>query len=326
MGVFLLRKVWYAVGMNELEFGAQVVVTGGAGYIGSHVVFGLIQAGFKPLILDNFTNSDPENVPVGIPVFYGDFNDSKIWQEICQSFAPQAVIHLAASLDAAESVFKPFEYLNNNTHKTMRLLDILENLQINKLIFASTAGVYGEQTQMPILETAELNPANPYGKSKQLCEELIKFHTQFGQLQAVVFRFFNVAGSMLEVGTKSSIEAGLLSQVAKVVNDGTPITIYGTDFPTPDGTAIRDFVHVGDIANGILLALTQLQTLPKYEVFNLGTGKGYSVKEIVDAAEETLGTPVKRNIAPRREGDVPISIASIQKAQKQLGYKLKYSQ
>lgn len=325
MGVFLLGKVWYAVAMETLQNGAEIVVTGGAGYIGSHVVFELIQAGFKPLVIDNFSNSVPENVPVGIPVFYGDFNSSLVWEEIYQSFHPKAVIHLAASLDAAESVYKPFEYLNNNTHKTLRMLDILENLNITKLIFASTAGVYGEQTQMPILETAELNPANPYGKSKKLCEDLIEYHTQFGQLQAVVFRFFNVSGSMQEVGTKSSIEAGLLSQVAKVITEHSPMTIYGTDFPTPDGTAIRDFVHVADISSGIVLALKQMASLPKFEVFNLGSGKGYSVKEIVDAAEEASGVTIQRSFAPRREGDVPVSVASIQKAQQVLGFKLKYS-
>ncbi|QQS23307.1 UDP-glucose 4-epimerase GalE [bacterium] len=328
--------------MTEQE-NNTIVVTGGAGYIGSHVVRLLLDNGFDVVVIDDLSSGKQANLPPGftpgVNFFNGDFADGKIWQQIYAQGGAEAVVHLAASIDANESLSEREKYIENNFTKTQQLLDILQDLgrlgsgsaalpvnqpqPVKQLIFASTAAVYGATGSEPVMETAFLKPMNPYGESKVMAEQAINQATQF---KTVCLRFFNVAGTIDTIGVLPQNPHGLISQISAAAKDGQKeFLIYGDDYPTPDGTCIRDFVNPQDIARAILACVQQSGTLPQNAIFNVGTGHGYSVLQILNKAREVAGKPILSRVAARRDQEVPISICDNSLIKRTLNFELQNS-
>ncbi len=304
-----------------------IVVTGGAGYIGNYVVHNLLEHNFKVVIIDDFSNSSMSQVNPRALCMEGDFADKNVWRTIIAQRTPVAVIHLAAYIDVTESFEKPEQYLENNAQKTDALLSILHEHNITNLIFASTSGVYGNAADVPVTEQTPAHPENPYAVSKHAAEHMIeRAHEKLG-LNAIIFRFFNCCGSLPEVGIVPHIHSSLFSQIRKCVHkDIAELLVYGNQFPTKDGTCIRDFVHVNDIARCCIGALQYITTTPGvYEVINIGTGTGFSVQEVINQAKDVLGIdfPV-RYVEPRKD-EVVVSVASNEKLRRVLGISLNYS-
>ncbi len=304
---------------------STVLVTGGAGYIGSHVVRQLIKDGYDVIILDNLSTGKAENLDTKAKFVQGDLLDLSILNRIFLEHKINAVIHLAASIEVGESVEKPDWYLKNNAVATQNLLSVMHNAAVNNIIFSSTAAVYGIQKDMPINESALTNPLDPYGYSKLICEKIIEYYTKFTPLNAVIFRYFNACGSDFDKTIYSSHKSHLLTQLNEVASGNLPyLNILGDDYSTPDGTGIRDYVHVLDIARAHSAVLPKMEQL-KHQIFNIGASSGYSVKQILSATEKFLGKVIPVQISPRREGDATITVADNSKISQILGFELKYS-
>ncbi len=310
-----------------------IVVTGGAGYIGAHVVNELLKAGFVPVVIDDLSTGSRNNLPVQAVLFEGDFADPLLWANIVQQYEVVAVAHLAAKIDATESLSQAERYLEINFQRTKILLEILEARKINKLVFASTAAVYGDSQTFPITEQTELKPLNPYGESKMLAEQAIVESSVKG-LQAIVLRFFNAAGTdpqSLDRKIRPQIQHGLLQQLKAVIDAREPVfAIYGDDYTTPDGTCIRDFVHVVDIARAVVLAVKTLLTnhATKFGIFNVGSEQGHSIKQILQTAQHIVAEQNKTipfTVAPRRDNEVAVSVADSSLIKTTLNFDLQYS-
>lgn len=301
-----------------------ILVTGGAGYIGAHTVRELVKAGHSVVVIDNLATGKKSNLAEDVVFVEGDFADPELLNKIFAEYKVGAVIHFAASIEVGESVEKPLEYLENNTLKTARLIQSMLEHNVNKLIFSSTAAVYGYQELVPISETATTNPIDPYGSSKLLTEQLINFYCRFAGLQAIIFRYFNACGSDFDKTIYSTHQSHLIPRVIDAAEGRiAKVEIYGTDYDTVDGTGVRDYVHVLDVARAHLVALEKVSNA--CEVYNIGTSAGLSVKEIIAAAEKITGKTVFVELKERRPGDSPITIANNQKIQEQLGFELKHS-
>jgi len=304
----------------------KTLVTGGAGYIGGTVVRQLQQAGHDVTVYDNLGHGKRENVPAGVPLIVGDVADSAKLNELFSQNKFDAVLHFAALIEAGESVQKPDLYFANNTAATLTLLNAMAAHKIPRFVFSSTAAVYGDPDATPIQETAKLAPVNPYGESKLRVEqELPKFRELYG-LRYAVLRYFNVAGALLVNGKAGYGEQHepeshlipLLLDVALGLRQN--IKIYGADYPTPDGTCIRDYIHVADVGHAHLLALealTQHETL----LYNLGNGRGFSVREVVEAVRRVTGHAIPAITEPRRPGDPAILVADATRIAAELGWK-----
>jgi UDP-glucose 4-epimerase len=308
--------------MSEIK---NVLVTGGAGYIGGHVVKEMLGAGFGVSVVDDLSTGHRQNVDERARFFEGDFADSLLLEKIFLG-GIDAVIHLAARIDARESVKIPNVYFENNTVKTGQLVETMLAHGVDRLIFASSAAVYGPQEKVPIAESAALSPINPYGQSKQKAEEIIQYFCENADLKAAALRFFNVCGQAPGLQIASQVTTSLLAELKAAAKNGTTFQLNGDDFPTPDGSAIRDLVHVQDIAQAHVLVLNSLlrQTQP-FEIYNLGTGRGYSVKEIIEAFQKVSGVSIKVKIGQRMPDDIPVSIADITKIQQALNYQAQYT-
>lgn len=303
-----------------------VVVTGGAGYIGSHVVAELIKADHDIVVIDDLSTGSKNNLFEGPDFIKGDFSSKQVWDKVLKKYSVRAVMHLAGSIDANESLLKPSLYLQNNTLKTAKLLEILDANRITKLIFSSTAAVYGPQIILPIPENAILHPVNPYGESKLLAEKLIAFHSHYQKLDAIILRFFNASGTSGEVSVLPKNKTSLIAQIRAVLSGKqNRLKIYGDEHDTKDGTCVRDLVHVVDIARAHVAALEHLLKQTGLSVFNIGTGHGYSVLEIIAAAEKVTGHKVKTTIVKPRLNEIPISVADTKAIRTQLKFELKYS-
>lgn len=302
----------------------KVLVTGGAGYIGSHVIKLLLEAGFEPVILDNLSSGHKQAI-LGGKLYQGDIADREILKKIFSENRIDAVIHLAALIDAAESVREPEKYQKENFEKGKVLLDECVRAGIKKFIFSSTAAVYGNPKYIPIDERHPTNPTNPYGESKLAFEKYLTENKS--NINYIILRYFNVGGSDPEgkLGKDHLDSSDLLNIVMKVaLGEKDQIEIFGTDYETKDGTPIRDFIHVIDIASAHILALEKIENYPG-EIFNLGSENGFTVKEIIDTARKVTNREIPTKIGPRREGDIAISVASSQKAKEKLGWQTKYS-
>jgi UDP-glucose 4-epimerase len=304
----------------------NILVTGGAGYIGSHVVLELLAQNFNPIILDNLSNSAVPNL--GCPFIVGDLESVELLNKIFEQYEIEAVVHLAGSIIVEESVLLPEKYFHNNVASGINLLNTMLRHGVNKLVYSSSAAVYGSPRYVPINEVHPTDPVNPYGETKLIFEKIVNWYVKAHDLSAVMFRYFNAAGGDPEgrAGERHFIETHLIPRIFQVANkEIDALKIYGHDYPTADGTAIRDYVHVSDIAQAHALAIKKLEEDTGSFTYNIGTGKGYSVQEIVDKVVEVTNRMVPIEQHDRRAGDPPVLVADSKRAQEELGLKLKYS-
>jgi UDP-glucose 4-epimerase len=301
----------------------KVLVTGGAGYIGSVVTAFLLDNGYEVNILDNLSTGHRSLIDPQGKFFFGDIlNEHDVSSAIAEC---TAVVHLAGKTLVAESVANPQIYFEHNTTGTMQLLDAISKTRVNKFIFASTSAVYGNPEQSPISENENTNPMNPYGESKLQADVAIKTFCESHDLDAFSFRFFNVAGSYLNnagnlFGELHNDETHLIPNLVKKQK----LTIFGNDWPTPDGTCIRDYVHVTDLANAIEKALA-MNSVPGHKIYNLGSGKGSSVLQVVNEANRILENSIEITFANRRPGDPTELVSDAKKAEREIGWIAKLS-
>jgi UDP-arabinose 4-epimerase len=301
---------------------AKILVTGGAGYIGSHVCKALAQRGHVPVTYDNLVNGHDWAVRWG-PLEVGDIADRPALESVVARHAPEAVIHLAAYAYVGESVVDPGKYYRNNVAGSLTLLEVLRDRGVGRLIFSSTCAVYGIPEATPIEEDAQLAPINPYGASKRMIEQMLAdFHVAHG-LDSVSLRYFNAAGADpdAEIGEAHDPETHLIPLVLDAAQGArSHVTVYGDDYDTPDGTCIRDYIHVSDLAEAHLLALDWIQGRTGAHAFNLGNGRGFSVQEVIDSVRRVTGRPVTAEVGPRRPGDPPRLVGSADRARRALGW------
>lgn len=300
----------------------NVLLTGGAGYIGSHAAKYFAAQGLTPVVYDNLSKGHREAVQWG-PLEVGDIADQSRLVEVLTSYKPVAVVHFAAHAYVGESVAHPAMYYANNVTGTLSLLEAMHQTGVNRILFSSTCATYGVPDTFPILETVPQNPVNPYGKSKLMVEKILEdFDTAYG-IESVCLRYFNAAGADPEgmIGECHDPETHLIPLALDAVSGrGPALNIFGSDYPTPDGTCIRDYIHVTDLAQAHYLALRHLLAGKGSARFNLGNGKGYSVQDVINAVGRVAGKPVPANFAPRRAGDPPALVGSADKARAELGW------
>jgi len=299
----------------------NLLVTGGAGYIGGTVATILMQAGHRVTILDNLCHSKRNEVPAGAEFVHADIADRPRVESLLRELRPDGVLHFAALIEAGDSMKVPEVYFRNNTASTLSLLEAMHATGINKLVFSSTAAVYGEPRAIPIEESAPLDPTNAYGESKLLVEYMLKWFHQIHGLRYASLRYFNVAGALPHRGEAHEPESHIIPLILDVaLGRREKIFIFGDDYDTPDGTCIRDYIHVRDLADAHILALEALTTRDKM-ILNLGNGSGFSVKEVVESARRVTGHPIPVELKPRRPGDPARLVASSEKAKAELGWK-----
>ncbi len=301
----------------------RVLVTGGAGYIGSHAAQALRENGYDVLIYDNLSTGFDWAALEG-ELAVGDVGDGARLREVLAGFRPEAVLHFAAHIIVPESVEHPMKYYRNNTGGTMILLGTMSDLGIRKLIFSSTAAVYGTAKEVPIAEEAPIRPINPYGWSKAMSERMIFDLASTGALEAVALRYFNVAGAdpAGRMGEGKPGATHLITMATRAAADLRPgLSVFGTDYPTPDGTCVRDYIHVSDLAQAHVDALRYLLDGGGTDVFNCGYSRGYSVLEVVQAVKRVTGIDFKVEYADRRAGDPAELVAGCEKIKRVLGWK-----
>jgi UDP-glucose 4-epimerase len=302
----------------------NILVTGGAGYIGSHAIRKLLDAGHSVVVLDNLSYGHREAIPADVPFYQVDLKETDKIETILRQHKILAVMHFAALISVGESVQKPLLYYRNNTAGAMSLLEAMERVGVKRFVFSSTAATYGEPEETPIFETTKQLPINPYGRSKWFVEQILRdiaaADPEFG---FVAFRYFNVAGASgdASIGEDHQPETHLIPLVLfAAMGKRNDITVFGTDYPTPDGTCIRDYVHVNDLVAAHVLGIETLSS-GDTRFYNLGIGRGYSVKEILDAAKKTTGTEIPTVLGQRRDGDPARLFANSNLVQKELGWK-----
>lgn len=300
-----------------------VLVVGGAGYIGSHAVYQLIDAGQEVVVIDHLKSGHREAVHPEARFYEGDIRDRAFLDTVFGTEVIDQVIHFAAFSLVGESMEHPLAYFDNNVYGTQVLLEAMMAHDIKQIVFSSTAATYGEQEQMPILETAVTNPTNAYGETKLMMEKMMRWcETAYG-LNYVALRYFNVAGarSTGEIGEDHTPETHLVPLVLEVANNQRPvISIYGNDYATEDGTCVRDYIHVEDLIDAHVLALDYLKQGKPSDVFNLGSSRGFSVREIIEAARRVTGHAIPEQVVARRAGDPSTLIAGSDKAKTVLGW------
>lgn len=304
----------------------KVLVTGGAGYIGSHAVKALARSGREVVTVDNLSTGFREAVLYGR--FYRcDLLDREGLLAIMQKEKPQAVMHFAARIIVPESVEKPLLYYRNNVAGTMMLLEAMQEAGVSDLIFSSTAAVYGVPEAVPISETAPAVPINPYGHTKQMMEQVMRDCARATGLRYVALRYFNVAGADPdgELGERKEDATHLITVSTRAAAGHVPgLTVFGTDYDTPDGTCIRDYIHVSDLAGAHVQALDYLLSGGESGVFNCGYGRGYSVREVVAAVKQVTGRDFPVTLAGRRAGDPPVLVADPGRLREKLGWRPRY--
>ncbi|NWG03551.1 MAG: UDP-glucose 4-epimerase GalE [Syntrophaceae bacterium] len=304
---------------------STILVTGGAGYIGSHVVKELLRQRYQPVIYDNLQTGHRQAIK-NAPFVWGDLSDSKNLKETFQTYSIDAVMHFAADCLVGESVQNPLKYFNNNVKNGIKLIEIIEEYQIKKFVFSSSAAVYGEPQKVPITEDHSCCPTNPYGETKWIFERVLQAYHQAGLFNFISLRYFNAAGADPEgdLGEDHSPESHLIPLVIKAALEGTSVPVFGTDYNTPDGTCIRDYIHVTDLAQAHILALEKLGQKNFSGIYNMGNGNGYSVREVIETVEKVTGRKVKAIESPRRSGDPARLVASSEKIKKELGWIPRY--
>lgn len=302
-----------------------ILVTGGAGYIGSVVVEDLAAKGEKVSVLDNLSRGHRAAVSPDARFYEGDIGDRGLVSEICKQNSIDAVMHFSAYAYVGESVENPGMYYQNNTVQTMRLLDAMMDAGVKKFVFSSTCATYGEPQYVPIDENHPQQPANPYGWSKLFVEQILKDYDAASGLNFVALRYFNACGATERLGEHHEPETHLIPLVLEAAAGKREfVSIFGGDYPTPDGTAIRDYIHVSDLSSAHLLALDHLQNGGQSEFINLGNGLGYSVQEVIEAARKVTSKPIDARMEPRRAGDPSRLISNSAKVKETLGWEPKF--
>ncbi len=305
-----------------------VLVCGGAGYIGSHTVYQLVKSGEKVVIVDNLQTGHRDAINKEAKFYEGDIRNSEVLDKIFTENEIEAVIHFAANSLVGESVEKPLMYFNNNVYGMQILLESMVKNGVGKIVFSSTAATYGEPEKIPIEENDRTAPTNPYGESKLIMEKMMKWVSRANGVNFVSLRYFNAAGAVESgaIGEDHHPETHLIPLILQVpLGKRDHITIFGDDYPTPDGTCLRDYIHVLDLADAHILALNYLRDGGESNVFNLGNGQGFSVKEMIVAAEKVTGQKIKTEMGTRRAGDPAQLIASSDKAKKILKWTPKFT-
>jgi UDP-glucose 4-epimerase len=308
------------IGINGVEM--KVLVTGGAGYIGSHAVKCLLNQGHEVVVLDNLSKGHRQAVDSRAVFVEGDTGNKRHLTGILQAFDIEAVMHFAASIEVGESVLHPGRYYENNVANTIRLLEAMLEEKVNKIVFSSTAAIYGNPATTPIIESHQPHPINPYGRSKWMSEIIIQDFSQAHNFSYAILRYFNVAGAWPDghIGEDHRPETHLIPRIlCSALNGQEPVRIYGTDYPTKDGTCIRDYVHVVDLVEAHLLALENLRS-GQGNLFNLGSESGFSVREVISTCEQVTGRQLRILEQERRPGDPAVLIASSNKIRKELGW------
>jgi UDP-glucose 4-epimerase len=301
----------------------SVLVTGGAGYIGSHTVRLMLERGVRPVVLDNFSTGHRDAVPSGVPLLEADILDRKRVLPFLREQRVTDIVHFAARALVGESVSDPRLYWNDNVCGTIALLDSALDAGVSRFVFSSTCAVYGVPAQVPIPEEHPTAPINPYGATKLAIERILSDYGRAYGLRWAALRYFNAAGAAPEhgLGERHATETHLIPNVLLAALGSQPrVTVLGTDYPTPDGTCIRDYIHVTDLAEAHLLALGRLEAGGESRAFNLGTGRGHSVLEVIEAARAVAGRPIPFDFGARRPGDPPALVASAGRSQEALGW------
>jgi UDP-glucose-4-epimerase GalE len=304
----------------------NILVTGGAGYIGSHTCYELSQRGFTPIVYDSLERGFKDFVKWG-PFVQGNLLDKAKLRELFSKYKIEAVIHFAAYAYVQESQEKPEIYFQNNVGGVASLISVMQEFEVNKIIFSSTCSVYGNACSDKINENQKLDPLNVYAMTKLIAEKVIQQSERTTNLKSIILRYFNAAGACPDqkIGEKHDPETRLIPLVIdSVENSSYELKVFGVDYPTEDGTAIRDYIHVNDLADAHVRALKYLIQNQKSDVFNLGTGKGHSVMEIIKVVEEVTGRKSKFKVFPRREGDPAVLVSNSEKANQVLNWKARY--
>lgn len=305
----------------------SILVTGGAGYIGSHTVRKIKDAGYRPIVFDNLSNGCKEAVKTS-DFIKGDVRNTELLEKTIKKYKIIAVVHFAGFIEVGESVNNPEKYYENNIIGSLNLINACKNLGVNKFVFSSSAAVYGNPVRSPINENDLKVPTNPYGFTKLAIERILHDYDRAYGIKSVSLRYFNAAGAanLAEIGENHNPETHLIPRIIKyALGQVKDFKLFGDNYRTKDGTCVRDYVHVDDLADAHVLALKYLDKDNKSDVFNLGSERGFSVKEIIKAIERFIGKKIKYKIVERREGDPDKLLASNRKAKRVLGWRPKYS-
>jgi UDP-glucose 4-epimerase len=304
----------------------KILVTGGAGYIGSHTVRLLLEQGYDVAVVDNLSKGYRQNVPAK-RLYEMDIADTAALAELMRQNRPEAVVHFAAFIAVGESMVEPERYFANNVGGSLSLLTAMVRTGVRHIVFSSTAAVYGDPATVPIAESSPIQPMNPYGESKVMVETLLHWFDEIHHLTSVCLRYFNASGADPQgrLGEQHVPETHLIPLLLRTVKTGKPVTVFGDDYPTPDGTCIRDYIHVDDLAQAHILALEHLTGGGASAQFNVGTGTGHSVMETIRAVEEVTGRKVPYQVGPRRPGDSPSLVAASDKLRAALGWHPRYT-
>jgi UDP-glucose 4-epimerase len=305
-------------------FNAMILITGGAGYIGSVVAEELLKEGYEVVILDNLRQGHRDAVPAGAEFVLADIGNCQAMEDVFRRFRIEAVIHMAADSIVHVSMTDPRKHFQNNVVAGLNLLDAMLKSGVRKIVFSSSAAVYGDPKTTPIEEGHPKVPTNAYGESKLFYEGVLRWYRGAYALDFVALRYFNAAGASQRLGEDHHPETHLIPNVLRAALDkSSPVTVFGTDYPTRDGSCVRDYVHVVDIARAHVLALEKLTELSGH-VYNLGNGEGYTNMEVVGTARKVTGVNIPTKIGPRRSGDPATLVASSMLAQQELGWKTRY--
>ncbi len=303
----------------------EILVVGGAGYIGSHAVKELARVGFHPVTYDNLSRGHRDAVTAG-DFELGDLGDRARLDEVFRRHRLRAVMHFGAYINVGESVSEPAKYWHNNVAAPLALLDTMRAHEVDAFIFSSTCATYGEPVETPMTEAHPQKPVNPYGKTKLALEQALADYGSAYGLRSIVFRYFNAAGADPDgdIGERHDPETHLIPLVFEAARTGEAVSVLGDDYPTPDGTCVRDYIHVTDLAKAHLAGLRKLLAGDRGGAYNLGNGNGYSVKEVLACVERVTGRKVPRVVAPRRPGDPATLVGSAEKAKDELGWKPRF--
>lgn len=315
------------VRLEKMNAGKQVLVTGGAGYIGSFMVKRLLNDGYSVVVADNLSRGSKNAVERRATLKVGDLGDEKFLNQLFSEFQFDGVFHFAGYIAMGESMEKPGMYFLNNVCTAVKILDAMVSHKVLKFIFSSTAGVYGNPTASPIPEDHKKNPTNPYGESKLMVERILPWYQKIHGINYAILRYFNAAGAAVDGmrGEAHSPETHIIPKAIEAALTNTSFTLYGDDYETPDGTCIRDYIHVLDLVEAHLLVLKKMQEGSYSPYYNIGTGKGYSNKQVVEMIKKISGVDFTVNVEKRRSGDAAILVAEVDKISKELGFLPRYS-